>query len=266
MGLETGARIEDLDADWPIGSQDPVSQGDDHLRLIKFCVQGSFPSLGPGQCLRTTVELNDVKNKLISFNGRTDVAALPTAGDYSTAMLSDVDSADPVENDILIWTDAGGGEYRPAAQQSILGEAGGHLASSLLSNRPSSYAFGVQINNSLQTSLGSLATYGPAATLGALLTADAKVMCTFTVTIPDIDGTNDDKWALVLNGSPGNDVDNQSAANLLAVANTTQTSADPLVLTWSGVLDISDKVWVCANTQGSTQPDARVSVSVLAVA
>ena len=57
MGLETGDRIEDLDVQWPSGT-DNVSQGDDHLRLIKRCMQGSFPNLGSGQVTKTAEELN----------------------------------------------------------------------------------------------------------------------------------------------------------------------------------------------------------------
>jgi hypothetical protein len=40
MGLEAGNFIDDLNADWPLGT-DPVAEGDDHLRLIKRCLQGN---------------------------------------------------------------------------------------------------------------------------------------------------------------------------------------------------------------------------------
>ena len=40
MGLETGDFIDDLNSDWPLGT-DPVAEGDDHLRLIKRCLQGN---------------------------------------------------------------------------------------------------------------------------------------------------------------------------------------------------------------------------------
>lgn len=38
MPLETGTKIEDLNPLWPLGS-DPVSEGDDHTRLIKSVLQ-----------------------------------------------------------------------------------------------------------------------------------------------------------------------------------------------------------------------------------
>lgn len=43
MGLETGTFISDLTTTNPI-STDVRSQGDDHLRLLKTCIKGSFPT------------------------------------------------------------------------------------------------------------------------------------------------------------------------------------------------------------------------------
>lgn len=45
MPLETGSFINDLTPSNPPGS-DPAGQGDDHLRLIKTTVQGTFPQMG----------------------------------------------------------------------------------------------------------------------------------------------------------------------------------------------------------------------------
>jgi hypothetical protein len=42
MGLEAAQYIPELVDTNPIGATDPVSQGDDHLRLIKLCLQNSF--------------------------------------------------------------------------------------------------------------------------------------------------------------------------------------------------------------------------------
>ena len=44
MALETGSFISDLDETWPLGS-DNVSQGDDHVRLIKAVLKSQFPNL-----------------------------------------------------------------------------------------------------------------------------------------------------------------------------------------------------------------------------
>ena len=42
MSLEAGDFIPELNANNPLGS-DPKSEGDDHIRLVKRCTQGSFP-------------------------------------------------------------------------------------------------------------------------------------------------------------------------------------------------------------------------------
>ena len=44
MGLETGNYIDDLVITNPTAA-DPISQGDDHLQLIKKVVKQSFPSV-----------------------------------------------------------------------------------------------------------------------------------------------------------------------------------------------------------------------------
>ena len=44
MGIETGNYINDLDADWPLAT-DNVSDGDNHLRLIKKVIKASFPGV-----------------------------------------------------------------------------------------------------------------------------------------------------------------------------------------------------------------------------
>jgi hypothetical protein len=63
MGLETGNYIDDLDRDWPLSS-DNVSEGDNHLQLIKRALQYTFPlgtstvatsSVGPGQAVQVII-------------------------------------------------------------------------------------------------------------------------------------------------------------------------------------------------------------------
>ncbi len=73
MGLEVGTQIGDLVPANPPGS-DPKAQGDDHLRLIKTCVQGSLglmqdfwtiPTVGPGLQQRNSAGTANVN--LINF-------------------------------------------------------------------------------------------------------------------------------------------------------------------------------------------------------
>jgi len=56
MGLETGTYIDSLNSSNPTAS-DAVSQGDDHLRLIKATVKATFPNLS-NAVTATHTELN----------------------------------------------------------------------------------------------------------------------------------------------------------------------------------------------------------------
>ena len=56
MGLETGTYIDSLNSSNPTAG-DAVSEGDDHLRLIKSTVKATFPNLS-GACTSTQAELN----------------------------------------------------------------------------------------------------------------------------------------------------------------------------------------------------------------
>ena len=57
MGLETATFISQLSATNPLAT-DPISQGDDHLRLIKDVLQEQFTSLGAAAVTTTAGELN----------------------------------------------------------------------------------------------------------------------------------------------------------------------------------------------------------------
>ncbi len=51
MGLETFGFIDDLNPDFPLGS-DPVSEGDDHIRGVKLSLQGNVQGDASGAALR----------------------------------------------------------------------------------------------------------------------------------------------------------------------------------------------------------------------
>ena len=71
MGLETATYISQLTATNPTAS-DPVSQGDDHLRLIKSVLQSQFSTLGAAAVTTTAAELN-------LLDGKTTLATEGTA-------------------------------------------------------------------------------------------------------------------------------------------------------------------------------------------
>jgi hypothetical protein len=62
MGLETATYISQLVDTNPTAS-DPVSQGDDHLRLIKSVLQDQFTTLGAAAVTTTAAELNLLDGK-----------------------------------------------------------------------------------------------------------------------------------------------------------------------------------------------------------
>jgi len=62
MGLETATYISQLVDTNPTAS-DPVSQGDDHLRLVKSVLQSQFTTLGAAAVTTTAAELNLLDGK-----------------------------------------------------------------------------------------------------------------------------------------------------------------------------------------------------------
>ena len=58
MGLETFDFIPDL-VDTNPEPTDPVAQGDDHIRGLKFTLQNQWPVIGDNQVLRTALQMND---------------------------------------------------------------------------------------------------------------------------------------------------------------------------------------------------------------
>jgi hypothetical protein len=71
MGLETATYISQL-VDTNPTTSDPVSQGDDHLRLIKSVLQDQFTTLGAAAVTTTAAELN-------LLDGKTTLAVEGTA-------------------------------------------------------------------------------------------------------------------------------------------------------------------------------------------
>lgn len=65
MGLETATYISELDPLNPTGL-DPVSEGDNHVRLLKAVLQSQFPNLGAAAANMTAAELNILVGLLVS--------------------------------------------------------------------------------------------------------------------------------------------------------------------------------------------------------
>jgi hypothetical protein len=65
MALETGTYIDDLVSTNPTATDD-VSQGDDHIRLLKSTIQASFPNI-TGAMTATQDDLNQIDNGQFAF-------------------------------------------------------------------------------------------------------------------------------------------------------------------------------------------------------
>ena len=82
MGLETGNFVSSLDRQWPLSS-DMVSEGDNHLQLIKRALQYSFPmgkdtstvtSVGPDQAVQVIIAKPTAPDIDTSASGHADRA------------------------------------------------------------------------------------------------------------------------------------------------------------------------------------------------
>lgn len=60
MSLETATYVNSLVETWPDGSSDTVSQGDDHIRLLKASIKRTFPNIA-GEVSVSSGEINMLK-------------------------------------------------------------------------------------------------------------------------------------------------------------------------------------------------------------
>jgi hypothetical protein len=69
MGLESGTVIEDFNTAWPLGTDD-VSQGDDHLRLIKSILANVFPGNSAPMVFDSATDLHIDNADIYQRSGR----------------------------------------------------------------------------------------------------------------------------------------------------------------------------------------------------
>lgn len=98
MGLETGTYISDLNASNPIHATDQVSQGDDHLRLIKSTLLNTFPNI-TGAVNITHTEANYLDGVTgVTGSGNLVLSAAPTfTGDLTIGTIEGIDGGDLVD-------------------------------------------------------------------------------------------------------------------------------------------------------------------------
>lgn len=77
MGLEVATYINGLVTTNPVGASDPVSQGDDHIRLLKTVLKNTFPNL-TGAVTLTQAQLNAAAQTNVA-NAFTAIQTIDTA-------------------------------------------------------------------------------------------------------------------------------------------------------------------------------------------
>lgn len=91
MPVEAATFISQLNTSNPDGSIDPVSELDNHLRLVKTVLQGQFTALGAAAVTVTAAELNSVTGKAgLASPALTGTPTAPTAtlGTNTTQLAS----------------------------------------------------------------------------------------------------------------------------------------------------------------------------------
>lgn len=97
MPVESASFISQLNPSYPDGSN-VKSEGDDHIRLVKTTLQGSFPNIGAAAVTMTAAELNTVTARALKagdtytgthdFTGGNPLVPTATLGDNSTKAAS----------------------------------------------------------------------------------------------------------------------------------------------------------------------------------
>src|SRR5688572_20668647 len=87
MGLESGSFVNDLVTTNPVGSTDPKSQGDDHLRLLKTVLKATFPNADKAVYLdrpianvasATTCDIGAATTNYVNITGTTTITGFGT--------------------------------------------------------------------------------------------------------------------------------------------------------------------------------------------
>jgi hypothetical protein len=116
MPLETGTTIADLDTRWPLSS-DPVSAGDDHIRLLKAILQSQFPNFDSVLSVSSD-ELNFMDGVTSSVQAQLDAITGATDAIPSGTVMSFFQAAAPVG-----WTQITA--HTDAALRVVSGAGGG---------------------------------------------------------------------------------------------------------------------------------------------
>jgi len=89
MGLEKGVYVTDLDDQWPTAN-DPISSGDDHIRLIKAVLIKTFPEASSPQAaiVDPSMQQGSVVHSVGGKWAETDGVRIDTEGNIQCASLN----------------------------------------------------------------------------------------------------------------------------------------------------------------------------------
>lgn len=176
MGLEAATYISGLVATNPVGATDPVSQGDDHIRLLKNVLQSSFPAIA-GAVTATHTELSQLHGGVLtslgfgavgaptySFSGDTDTGIYrSTANEWSAvaggSAVFAVKTSSLVMNSGKLFYAANGSAAAPSISFDSDIDSGFYSIGANL--------IGVTLNGALVTTFGTSGLFMNGTTLGA---------------------------------------------------------------------------------------------------
>ena len=120
MGVETATYISQLSATNPLGT-DPVSEGDNQIRLVKEVLQAQFPNFTAATVDPTVTELNYVDGVTSAIQTQLD-AKSATAGNTSLVTLGTITTGTWTATDVAV-AHGGTGSSTASAARTALGVA-----------------------------------------------------------------------------------------------------------------------------------------------
>jgi len=120
MGVETATYISQLSATNPLGT-DPVSEGDNQIRLVKEVLQAQFPNFTAATVDPTVAELNYVDGVTSAIQTQLD-AKSATAGNTSLVTLGTITTGTWTATDVAV-AHGGTGSSTASAARTALGVA-----------------------------------------------------------------------------------------------------------------------------------------------
>lgn len=111
MPIENATYISELNPDWPVGSSDFVSQGDDHFRMMKKTLQNTLPNAN-GPITGTPAQLNNLTGGISFYEANEE-------GDPLDAHYVFNDPNDTSKRVTL--------QFAPPSEGDLLGSNGGQM-------------------------------------------------------------------------------------------------------------------------------------------